>query len=330
MTVYDDAQRFTRDVERLNNRALARMVAELERILPGLEAQAVGVAERVQAMRDAGAPVSELQQFAARRARTIAAEVRAECNRLAAAMAGSVASTQDAALQRGVDAATALIEGQLPDGVSIARIAPGFERPPLEALRAAVGSQQGAPLRELFAALGDDAGRKARDTLLSGLAAGKNPRVMARDLRRTVGLSAVRAEAISRTETLRSFRAASLMTYQAAGITRYRRLAARSVRTCAACLALDGQEQDAAEVMAVHVQDRCSTIPIIEGLTPPPTETGADWLARQPAEVQVTVLGKGGAAAYQRGVPLERFARVEQDPQWGATVRVATLSEVSA
>jgi hypothetical protein len=58
-------------------------------------------------------------------------------------------------------------------------------------------------------------------------------------------------------------------------------------------------------------------------------ETGADWLARQDAETQRAILGKGGYEAYQAGTPLSRFARVEHDPDWGATLRVARLSEVA-
>jgi hypothetical protein len=104
------------------------------------------------------------------------------------------------------------------------------------------------------------------------------------------------------------------------------------VHNCAACLALDGSIQKTSELMAVHVQDRCTVVPrvTIPGAVRPQRELGDAWLARQPEDVQRTVLGPGGLKRYQAGTPLSRFASVHEDPDWGPTVRVTPLKELAA
>lgn len=97
------------------------------------------------------------------------------------------------------------------------------------------------------------------------------------------------------------------------------------------CLALDGTIQESSEVMPSHPACRCATVPLpdLPGVRQEPRQTGAEWLADQTEETQRAILGKGGWERYQAGVPLSRFARVERDPVWGPTVRIARLSEVA-
>lgn len=320
-SVYQEARSFQTRAEALDSAALVTLAREMDRALPGLLAQAEAAATRLQAMRASGEAPGELHLFAVQRSRAIAQQLAAEIERLMRWAGPGLSLAQREAMQAGIDAARALVDVQLPAGSSLGA---NWQQVNIGAVQAAVAAQQGATLGELLDALGPDAGRLARDKLTAGLVAGKSPRTIARDLRQVTDLAKSRAEAIARTETLRAYRTGSLEAYRRNGITRYRRLAAHSARTCAMCLAMDGEVQESETVMAVHVNDRCAVVPIVTvgGIsTAEPRTTGAEWFGQQPADVQRRILGPGGLEAYQKGMPLRAFAHVHDDPAWGPTLR---------
>lgn len=325
-TIYQQAAAFVQEIEALNTRALALLAVALARLLPRLQAEAEEAAIRIAVMRAADESPSRLQEFAAQRARQLAVEVEREIGRLVEALPADVRAAQAVALLRGGMDAEAILSAAVEEGSALA-----FTRAPLEAVRAAVGSQQGETLTRLFSALSADVGRRVRDSLNAGLISGRNPRAIGRELRQTVGLTASRAEVIARTETLRAYRVATLMAYEANGVTSYRRLSAKNSRTCALCLALDGRVQRTDEVMPAHPQCRCTVVPIVTepGLVQPPRETGAEWFARQSADLQRSMLGPGGYEAYQAGASLAAFVRVRHDADWGPVLERKRLSEVA-
>lgn len=338
------ARAFQRDIEQGSIEAVRQMTEALARALPGLTQQATDAAARVAALRAAGRN-AEAATYSAQRARAIAQQVEAEVRRLVHLITPAMLNGQQAAVRAGLAAAEQLTAASLPEGLTLdvlARFGRPWQPANLQAAQALVGATgPGSPLDRLMNQIAPDTGRRVRETLTSGLLAGKNPRVTARALRREVGLPAKRAETIARTETLRAYRAASTATYRANPdiVKGFKRLAAKNARTCPMCLALDGEQQDTDQLMAVHPNDRCAVVPVtasfrdlgipVDEVPRPERESGAAWFGRQPAETQRAILGPGGLAVYQRGAGLKDFVRVYDDSTWGPTLRRATLAEVA-
>ncbi len=263
---------------------------------------------------------------------------------------------QPAALPRIVAEAERLAQAALPEGLAErihASGGPTWNRLPVEAVQHLAGAAgPGSPLGELLAALGADTGRRVRERLVTGLAAGKHPNAIARALRDEAGLALSRAETIARTEVLRAYRAASLASYRAnPGVVRaFRRVAGKDTRACILCLALDGQEQPTGELLATHPRCRCAVVAVTraweelgfpsevqkladgaEASRPGQTqERGEAWFRRQGSETQRAMLGPGGFALYQQGARLRDFVAVQDSPDWGPTLRRKRLGEVAA
>ena len=155
-----------------------------------------------------------------------------------------------------------LIAGAFPPdaGVDI-----NFAQLPREAVEQLAGFlADGSPLKSLI----DEAVGEAADDfalkLVENLAMGWNPRKSADAIRKAFGMGLTRSLSITRTEYLRAYRTATLNTYQknADIVTGWERHATKDVRTCMACIALDGKRYKLSESMDDHVQGRCAMLPI--------------------------------------------------------------------
>lgn len=139
-------------------------------------------------------------------------------------------------------------------------------------------------------------------------AAGANPRVTTKILTVTFGRDGVQAMTIARTETLRAYREATRVTYREAGVEEWEWRSARSRRTCAFCLAMDGKRFPVDEPLRSHPNCRCTMVPVVEGYRPPRGyQTAEDWLREQPAEIQDEILGPGRAKLFRDGMSLDGF-----------------------
>jgi len=204
-----------------------------------------------------------------------------------------------------------------------------WNRLPVETLNELAGVlSPDSPVSKLLDSLGATTAQVAKSTLFAGIAAGVNPKVVARQLRRTAGYSVVRARTIARTEMLRAYRQATLETYRENDdiVSGWIWVAALSIRTCAACLALHGKQFPLEEDFGTHPNCRCTQIPITgEGQD---IERGEDWFARQPESVQLAVLGKAKLEAYQSGqITLQDLIHEEDSKIWGKTRSEASLKE---
>lgn len=332
--VDDLAAQFQAALESESIAAVRTMTDALARALPGLVADAERAAQHVIELKAAGKN-AEAATFAATRARAIARQVEAEVRRLTAQLAPGLLNGQQAAVEVGLAAAEALTNAVLPEGVTLASVGVSWTRANLDAVRRLVGTTgPGSPLADLLDQVAPDAGRRVRETLTRGLLRGSNPRVVGRDLGREVALPAIRAETIARDQMNRAYRGASQAAYEANAdvVKGFRRLATKSNRTCPMCLALDGKRQATQELMAVHVQDRCTVVPVLDipGIDETPAETGAQWFASQPPDVQEHILGPGGYRKFKSGAPLSSFVDEHDDPTWGPTLRRRPNSEVAA
>lgn len=198
-----------------------------------------------------------------------------------------------------------------------------FARVPMEALADLVGFlSDGTPLRRLLDELGPDASRATREALITGLATGQSPRVIARRVRAAFGGNLARALRVSRTEVLRSYREATLRSYQANDdvVSGWIWYSALGARTCAACWAMHGTKHRLNERLDDHPNGRCTAIPIVRGFEEE-VPSGATLFDQQPEEVQRKILGHAGYEVYRAGaVKLEDFVGRRRSREWG-TIR---------
>lgn len=338
------AHQFQQAIEAGNTSALRRLTEALARSLPALVAQAETAAARVASLKAEGKD-AEAATFAAMRSRAIALQVEAEVRRLVDQLRPELLNGQAQAVEAGLQAAERLTQAVLglPENIPLGAIGVQWNRAPLAAVQALQGAfGADGPLPGLLNQIAPDTARRVRETLTTGMLAGKGPRVMARTLRQEIGLSAVRAETIARDQVLKAYRAASVESYaQNSNVVKgFTRRCAKSVRSCIACLVADGQFYKVDETLEEHVQGRCALIPVtktfrelgIDIEEPPRTEpqSGADWFKTQPEDKQRQILGPGGLAAYQSGVALDRFVKRVDSVEWGPSLQVRPVKELVA
>lgn len=207
-----------------------------------------------------------------------------------------------------------------------------FNRLPQEAIRDMVGSfSDGSPVAKLFAGFGEDAAQTVKNALISGVALGKNPRIIAKEVQSALSVPLSRALVISRTESIRAYRSANLETYRANSdvVDMWIWSADLSARTCAMCIAMNGTEHPLSEEFASHPQCRCAPVPKTKSWSDlgyagiPDTnlgiQDGEEWFSKQSEATQRAILGtKAGYEAYKRGdVSLSDFVGHASDPEWG-------------
>jgi SPP1 gp7 family putative phage head morphogenesis protein len=209
-----------------------------------------------------------------------------------------------------------------------------WNRLPTDALANLVGfTADGSPLRKLLDELGPAAGRAVRDELLSGVALGQNPTAIARAIKQDLGGDLVRALRISRTETLRAYREMTYQAYQANGQTvdGWIWLSAATPRTCAACWAQHGTLHALSERLDDHPNGRCTAVPHLrEDPQPVAIAMGSAQFADLDPAAQDAILGKAAGNAYRAGdVKLADFAGHKHSKEWGSTLRVKSLKEIT-
>lgn len=245
---------------------------------------------------------------------------------------------QQSGMQLGLEAALTMLRSTLPPG-----IAWGFGIPSTKAVSRLVGATQaGSPLARLFSGFGAEAAQLASRALVTGVTLGQNPRQIAPMVEQALGVSRNRALTVSQTELNRAYRDASLETYRANSevVSKYRRTCAKSARTCAACLALDGTLYDLDVEFALHPCDRCAVLPVTKSWaeilgrddipdTRPHIESGSTWFERQSEDVQRKVLGNAKYEAWKSGqFELSALVKHSHDKDWGRSISEKPLREV--
>ena len=325
--IYAAVERQRAALIRMERGAASEMVRAYGRIWRRIDEQVRRLVRRYEKEKitdpDAQLPLARLNE--------LQSQVEAELRRFHDAATKSVLRTEQKAVEAAQRDFRELIALEADAGVVAA-----WNRLPVSAVESMVGfTASGSPLRALFDAYGPEASERIRQELITGLALGQGPRAVARRIRGVMGGDLARALRISRTETLRSYREATHLNYQANShiIDGWRWVSAKGPRTCAACLALDGTWHPLSERQQDHPNGRCAQIPAIKGRdgadSDPSWETGSQWLAKQTPEVQQQVLGKAGQKAYAAGaVKLEDYAGTSYSPAWGQTVKAKSLTQV--
>ncbi len=315
--IYRIVERHRRELLRMERAGATEMVRAYGEIWRRLK---VEIERLMQQYREAGGTEGVEWLFQYQRLESLQRQAETEIRRFA-----SFAEQQIVEAQReAVTAAEQHFEEIMRAGAG-ARISVQWKRLPMDAVSDLVGfTRTGSPLRELLDELGPEASRAVRDGLIQGVALGKSPRAVARQIRSALGGNLTRALLISRTETMRSYREATRRNYQENKeyIAGWRWLCAKNPRVCPACLAMDGTFHKLSERLTDHPAGRCVAVPVLRGQEkePAPWETGEAWLAKQDEETQRRILGQAGAEAYRSGaVQLTDFVGIKSSRKWGPT-----------
>lgn len=306
-------------------RALARAYREA---LDNLSADLDAVTRMIAEARAAGIDVHPDWLRRQSRYRRLMAQAEAEFTRFA----GEGLRILDAGHARAVSGgAASAVELMGAAGIEVG-FGASVNVPAVERLVSAM--QPGSPLRTVLENYGTNAMTVIERELATGVIEGRGSREIVRSIRRGIGGGANRArlEALVRTEMSRAFNSSLDEQYSRMGhvIRGYRWSAAKSARTCLACLAMDGRIFKTYQHRQ-HVQCRCICTPVAYNSTVV-YETGPEWFARQPAHVQRAMMPSGEAfAAYQRGeIGIPDFVAQKRDPVWGQSIRQRSGREALA
>lgn len=292
-----------------------------------------------------GEPVPLSWLYDEHRLRQVLATVMSSMNHFGMLSRSIVAQAQQRGIALGVQAAAATLQETVPHGYTWA-----FGRPHPQAISEAVAVMQpGSPLYDLFHGFGDEAATEVKDALVTGVTLGSNPKVIARNVEQALGIARSRSLVIARTEALRAYRSAQLLTFQANDdvVDSWIWQSALSKRTCAACIAMSGTEHPLSEPMESHPCCRCSPLPKTKpwsyilrssgyGDIGPIPDTnanqpsGADWFADQDTDVQKTILGPKYDGWKAGDFTLDDVVGKSYDKDWGGSIYEKSLKELSA
>lgn len=332
------AQRFRAELLRHERQAATAMVQVYGESWQRVRVELTDLQTQIAAARAQG-PVEPAWIFQRDRLDRLQRQIERELAEFIPFAEGSTLATQRFAVDAALSHSQQLMQlalGPVPSGIEI-----GFSRLPREAVESLIGfASNGSPLRMLFDGIGSGITQGMIDELSSGIALGRNPRVIAQAMRRRFGLGLVRALRISRTETMRAYREATLRNYQANSdvVEGWIWCAALSARTCAACWAMHGTEHSLKETLDDHVNGRCTQIPKLKpwkelGIDAtdqrPVVAPGVELFATLESDTQRRILGPAAFEAYSAGaVKLQQFVGRKRSRQWGTMRYAKSLRQI--
>lgn len=336
MNIYQQARAFQRMLLTRERSAASEMVRYYGRIWQGLNDQILNLCRQYYA--DPEANVDWLYKYD--RLNGLRAQAEAQIRSFARHAETSIQAEQYFAVDAAQTHSEQLIRlglGEAPAGASFS-----FNRMATGAVTDLIGFlQDGTPLRDLLDELPGNAGQAVADSLVTGLANGKNPREVARTIREALGNNLTRALRIARTEQLRAYREASLRSYRANSdvLNGWIWMSAANSRTCAVCWSMHGTKHSLDEQMNEHICGRCTMIPWTKSWadlgysgikeTSARMEPGKIAFALLPREKQYLILGPAKYAALQaKAITLDDLVGVRVDEQWGSSIYEKSLKEL--
>lgn len=231
------------------------------------------------------------------------------------------------------------VEAQIADDMQRLRVVSAWNRLPVGAIDHLIGAlADGTPLSKRLEQIAPKAVPEIRRAIVQGFAVGKGAKALSKDVSDAANIARDDALRLVRNETLRAYRETARSTYEANSgtVSGWRWTASRSARTCAACLAMDGREFPADQPMMTHPCCRCVMSPVVRrpdgsDEETKPRESAEDWLRRQDAAKQDTILGSHAAGeAFRAGkVALIDFVGVKQSDQWGNSIQARSLKSAT-
>jgi SPP1 gp7 family putative phage head morphogenesis protein len=331
MTIYDLSQSFRDDLLANEQAAMRRLVSSYQVAWKALQPKITKVLDEIAKLEATGQEITPALLMQLERYRQLEAQIVKERERLDKILYNQVEKSIAMAVPMGADAGAAMLQQIAQNGgieISLATL----DKRTVEAITANL--LENSPLTALLQKAAGDGAKRLRDTLIEGVTLGYNARKIASQMREALGGNLNRALTIARTETLRAYREGTHQTYQANQhlITGWYWTASLSRRTCGACIALHGQFFPASERQYSHVRCRCTSVPAVKGAPPPFDETGEQWFAQQPVDVQASIIrNRSTMDALRSGeLRLRDVVGKQESPTWGPSfVQLGTRRSIA-
>lgn len=314
-TIYELAKQFRLELLRRESETSAEVLSAFETILTNLEPKIKALEAELENNKD----MSISRLFRLDRYKALQTQTKAEIERFSVKAAGITERSQTVNVSNAFRESKQMIE----TGTS------SFVKLPSKAVREFAGlASDGSPLEKVFNEISKGAAQKVKEKLQVAIALGQSPKKTASDIRQSFGTSAHRALVISRTESLRAHRTATLETYKANKelVGGWYWLSARTARTCAMCFAMDGTRHTLNEDFASHPCCRCSMVCDLGKSLP---KTGAQVFAGFAKDKQIEILGRAKHELYSSGkIALSDLVEKSKSAKWGVVRREKTLKEL--
>ncbi|TXH46216.1 MAG: hypothetical protein E6Q97_30005 [Desulfurellales bacterium] len=314
------------EIERLTDLQRARLLARDQAAMDALVRAWEGVESAVERDMLVAAERARLRGYTSpadlhndRRYRDLLAQVRAELTRYGHDATDTITDAQRDAARAGLTDAQDAIAAQY-DG--------RFSRLPIEAVTNLVGILgDGAPLREVLVDIDPRIDDRLAQSLINGVARGKNPHAIADEMGTVFGTELLRFLTIARTESIRAYNTASQQQYKDSGIvTGWQRRETKDRRCCTACLVMDGTVYPVDTAWHDHVNGRGTMVPVLDRV--PPRQTAWEWFETLDEVTQRDILGDRRFELWVGGYTPTAFARTTTDPIWGASLGVTPLRDL--
>lgn len=329
-TIYETAREFRKDLLARDAKRAGQLLAVYGSAYARIAFALQQLLEQMEAAKRAGEPVSASWLARQSRLEQFVDQVSLEIVQFSNYADRTILNGQTAAVQAAEANALELLRMGT-ELSAVVETGAAFNRAPIGALSELAGFlADGSPLRELFAMNGPFAAHAAEEVLVGGVALGKSPSAIARDLAEALEVPRTRALTIARTEVLRAYRSATSETIKANAdvVEGYIRVASLSVRTCPMCWALHGTFHEASEEFATHPNCRCTQIPAVKGARPA-IKSGAMAFRDLSEQKQIEILGPKKHALYKAGkFDLPDLVEQTRSERWGAGLRERTLEEL--
>jgi len=338
------ARKFREKLAAREAEAAARMGRIYARIYVDMEGDIGALVERLAGMEE----IKIGQAWELARGRAILAQVAEEAEKFGVIVQGEVATIQGEAIEQGVDDALRLMEASLPEigEGGRRRIVSSFTRLHSDAVESVAGllGAESPLATRLQEAYGEFVAESVKRHLLTGVAAGLNPREIARkmmgNLREGMGPGLSSALTTVRTAQIKSYQLANQSTYLANPniVPMWIWHSALDGRTCMSCVNLHGSEHPATETMRDHHNGRCAPLPKtisyrdlgipIDEITSE-IERGEDWFNRQAESVQREMMGPGMYQAWKEGkFEFGDLTKSYEDDVYGELLRENSLKDL--
>lgn len=166
--------------------------------------------------------------------------------------------------------------------------------------------------------------------ILDGVGLGRNPRAIAREITRSLGMGLTESLRMTRTVQIYAYREAIRANYLAnsdvvIGWIWYADLGG----ACPACVAMHGTQHALNERLNDHHNGRCTMLPLTIGSTNPLEGAGEQYFKGLPEAQQKALLGPGKYDAYKAGkFSFSQLATTHTDEVYGEMRSVASLSSL--
>jgi SPP1 gp7 family putative phage head morphogenesis protein len=320
------AQKFAKALERKDMAAITRLVNAYQDMYADIVPRIELLLIKIEA---AGGQITKAQLLRLAQYKDLIDTIQRELDQFSTYLKVELRQIANASILNGSKDAQLLLEQILADaGVVNVR----FNSVNPDVIRQLLGflDPQGS-LYKTLESYGEFTARNVAETIITSIAQGNNPKVLAKLIEEALGRSLTAAMRTARTVQLWAYREASRQNYIANKnvVKGWIWKASLDELTCEACIVLDGTMHELSEPLDGHYNCRCTPIPVTILNPNPDRRTGIDWFNSLPEARQRKILGPGKFDAWKAGkFELSQLAKQVENEDYGSMRVEAALKDL--